>query len=268
MKVVLIGAGNLATQLGKSLRLTGFEIVQLYSRTEESASCLSAKLGCDYTTDLGNLRTDADVYIASIKDDALLQLIPQMVAGKREDALFLHTAGSVPMDVWKGYARHYGVLYPMQTFSKQRDVDFSTIPVFVEASSDADLQRVKTMASALSGSVTVASSEQRRYLHLSAVFACNFANHMFTISERLLSENGIDFRCMYPLIFEMVNKVFDGMSPGEAQTGPAVRYDHSVMDKHVELLRSHPLWQQIYEEMSKSIHDDKLRLDEDKSAGL
>ena len=264
----MVGAGNLATQLGKSLRLTGNDILQLYSRTEESASCLAAKLGCDYTTDLSALRTDAEVYIASLKDDALLQLIPQMVAGKCYDALFLHTAGSVPMDVWKGHARHYGVLYPMQTFSKQRDVDFSTIPVFVEASSDADLQRVKTMASALSGSVTVASSEQRRYLHLSAVFACNFANHMFTVSERLLQENGIAFSCMYPLIREMVNKVLDGMSPSEAQTGPAVRYDHGVMDKHVELLRSHPLWQEIYKETSKSIHDDKLRLDEDKSAGL
>ncbi len=268
MKVVLVGAGNLATQLGRAMRHVGFDIVQLYSRTETSASCLAGRLDCDYTTDLNTLRTDADVYIASLKDDALLQLIPRIVEGKRTEALFLHTAGSVPMDVWKGHAAHYGVIYPMQTFSKRRDVDFSSIPVFVEASSEPDLERVKSMAVMLSGDVTVASSEQRRYLHLSAVFACNFANHMFTVSDRLLREQGLSFRCMYPLVREMVNKVLDGMSPGEAQTGPAVRYDHSVMDKHVELLRSHPLWQEIYKEMSKSIHDDKLRLDEDKSAGL
>ena len=167
------------------------------------------------------------------------------------------------MTIWEGYTGHYGVFYPMQTFSKVRDVDFRTIPVFIEAKQTADLELLKKIGDTLSETVLEADSEQRRYLHLSAVFVCNFANHMFTVGERLLQEHHLPFNVMYPLLKETTEKVLSGINPSEAQTGPAVRYDENVMSKHIQLLSAHPAWQHLYEEISKSIYHDKLRFEED-----
>lgn len=259
MKVVFIGAGNLATQLSLCMRKTGYEIVQVYSRTEESASLLAGRLDCPYVTSLECIVPDANLYIVALKDSALVELLPQIAASKSENALFVHTAGSLPMSIWKGYAKHYGVFYPMQTFSKAREVEFENIPIFVEADQESDIETLKTLGRSLSNVVMEADSEQRRYLHLSAVFVCNFVNHMFTVGEHLLREHQLPFNIMYPLIKETIEKVLGGMNPSEAQTGPAVRYDRNVMDKHVRLLSAHPLWQHLYEEISKSIYHDKLR---------
>lgn len=126
--VVFIGAGNLATNLAKALYYKGFRIVQVYSRTEESARTLAQAVEAAYTTDLSSVAADARLYIVSLKDAAFVQLLPEIVAGK-ENALWVHTAGSIPMDVWAGKVNRYGVFYPMQTFSKQRTVDFRQIPV-------------------------------------------------------------------------------------------------------------------------------------------
>ena len=129
MKIVLIGAGNVATHLGIALQKAGCLILQVYSRTEESASALADRLLVDYTIVPDEIRRDADLYIVALKDAVLRQLAPVLVKG-REQALFVHTAGSMPMDLWKGLVKRYGVLYPMQTFSKQREVDFNTVPFF------------------------------------------------------------------------------------------------------------------------------------------
>ena len=129
-RIVLIGAGNVATHLGEALSRAGYSIVQVYSRTEASASELAGKLHCSYTVAMEDVTAEADLYVVSVKDDALPVLAAQLGKVNRE-ALFVHTAGSVPMDVWKGKADRYGVLYPMQTFSKQRPVDFTTVSFFV-----------------------------------------------------------------------------------------------------------------------------------------
>lgn len=131
MKIVLIGAGNLATHLGKALHAAGHDMVQVFSRTMQSAETLASLLDAEPLTDMAQVRDDADVYIFSVKDSALEQLISQLCGGEKK--VFLHTAGSMPMSVFRGKALHYGVLYPMQTFSKQREVDFSIIPCFIEA---------------------------------------------------------------------------------------------------------------------------------------
>ncbi len=263
MKIVFIGAGNLAKQLSESMQRAGYDIMQVYSRTKESASVLAGRLGCSYVTSLKSVIADADIYVVALKDSALVELLPQITDGKSERALFVHTAGSIPMTIWEGYAGHYGVFYPMQTFSKVRDVDFRTIPVFIEAKQTADLELLKEIGGTLSETVLEADSEQRRYLHLSAVFVCNFANHMFTVGERLLQEHHLPFNVMYPLLKETTEKVLSGINPSEAQTGPAVRYDENVMSKHIQLLSAHPAWQHLYEEISKSIYHDKLRFEED-----
>lgn len=252
MKIVLIGAGNLATNLGKALHAAGHDMVQVFSRTMQSAETLASLLDAEPLTDMAQVRDDADVYIFSVKDSALEQLISQLCGGEKK--VFLHTAGSMPMSVFRGKALHYGVLYPMQTFSKQREVDFSIIPCFIEANDEFALKQIEGLAGQISHRVFQLSSEDRKYLHLSAVFACNFANHCYAASQELLQQHGIPFDVMLPLIDETAAKVH-GMTPKEAQTGPAVRYDENVIGKQIQLLENQPYFQKIYDCMSKSIHE-------------
>ena len=252
MKIVLIGAGNLATHLGKALHAAGHDMVQVFSRTMQSAETLASLLDAEPLTNMAQVRDDADVYIFSVKDSALEQLISQLCGGEKK--VFLHTAGSMPMSVFREKALHYGVLYPMQTFSKQREVDFSIIPCFIEANDEFALKQIEGLAGQISHRVFQLSSEDRKYLHLSAVFACNFANHCYAASQELLQQHGIPFDVMLPLIDETAAKVH-GMTPKEAQTGPAVRYDENVIDKQIQLLENQPYFQKIYDCMSKSIHE-------------
>lgn len=250
-RVVLIGAGNVATHLGVGLQKAGWEIMQVYSRTSVSASELATRLGVPFVTSLGEICSDADIYLVMVKDAVLQELIPSIVKGK-EHAFFVHTAGSMPMDVWKGTAERYGVLYPMQTFSKQRDVDFSSVSFFVEANGAGELDVLKSLASVLSPKVYEATSAQRTYLHMAAVFACNFANHMYALSAYLLEKQGLPFDAMLPLIDETARKVH-ALCPAEAQTGPAVRKDRNVMDKHLAMLNDEPCLRELYEKISESI---------------
>lgn len=251
-QIVFIGAGNLAVNLAVALYRKGFRVTQIYSRTEESAKTLADKVNAGWVTDLKEVTHRATLYIIALKDAALIELLPQITAGK-SDALLVHTAGSVPMDIWKGLTPRYGVLYPMQTFSKQREVDFSEIPFFIEALHAEDVFLLKEIASSLSNKVYEAHSEQRRSLHLAAVFACNFTNHMYTLAADILEKHGLPFDAMLPLIDETARKVHH-LPPLQAQTGPAIRYDKNVIDKHLELLSEYPEARNVYEMLSESIH--------------
>ena len=251
--IVFIGAGNLATNLAKALYDNGFRIIQVYSRTEESARALAQVVEATYTTDLSSVVTDAQLYIVSLKDAAFVQLLPEIVAGK-EDALWVHTAGSIPMEVWAGKVNRYGVFYPMQTFSKQREVKFQEVPFFIEAKRAEDTELLKAIASTLSEKVYEADSEQRKSLHLAAVFICNFTNHMYALAADLLEKYNLPFEVMLPLIDETARKVHE-LAPRDAQTGPAVRYDENVMSNHLAMLVDSPALQEIYKLMSKSIHE-------------
>lgn len=251
MKIVLIGAGRLATHLGAALCRASHEVVQVYSRTAESAEALAALTGSEAVTDLNDVTTEAEVYVCAVKDAVLPSLLPVLCKG-REDALFLHTAGSIPMDVFGAYARRYGVLYPMQTFSKERQLDFSEIPVFIEADSPETLTVVNSIACSISRRVTPLSSEARRHLHLSAVFACNFANHCYALAADVLAAHHIPFETLLPLIDETARKVHE-LPPHEAQTGPAIRYDEQVIRRQAAMLDGLP--REIYELMSRSIHE-------------
>ena len=252
-RIALIGAGNVATHLGKAWQRSGCEVVQVYSRTEQSASELATCLGVPFVTSLDEVCTDADIYVVAVKDAVLHELIPALVKG-REAALFVHTAGSMPMAVWQGVAPRHGVRYPMQTFSKAREVDFASVSFFVEANHQADKEALKELAGALSPKVYEATSAQRTYLHMAAVFACNFANHMYTLSARLLEKNGLPFDAMLPLIDETARKVH-GLHPHDAQTGPAIRGDENVMGKHLAMLSDDPEVKEIYRIISNSIQE-------------
>ena len=251
--IVFIGAGNLATNLAKALYYKGFRIVQVYSRTEESARALAEQVEAGYTTDLQEISKEARLYIVSLKDAAFVELLPQITEGK-QDALLVHTAGSIPMSIWEKYAERYGVFYPMQTFSKQREVNFREIPFFVEAKRPEDVELLKAIAAALSDNVYEITSEQRKSLHLAAVFICNFTNHMYALAADLLEKYNLPFDVMLPLIDETARKVHE-LTPHEAQTGPAVRYDENVISNHLAMLADSPALQEIYKLMSKRIHE-------------
>lgn len=252
-RIVLVGAGNVATHLGVALQQAGHKVVQVYSRTEDSAGSLAGRLGAAFTTRMEEVRADADVYIVSVKDDVLPGLLPSLVKGCG-DALFVHTAGSLSIDVWRGLAARFGVLYPMQTFSKAREVDFATVSFFVEANTPRDVELLKTLALSLSPKVYEATSAQRMYLHVAAVFACNFANHMYALSAHLLQRHGLPFEAMLPLIDETARKVHE-LSPREAQTGPAVRRDANVTGKHLAMLADLPGVRDLYEKITESIQE-------------
>lgn len=256
MNIVIIGAGNLATQLSLALKEAGQNILQVYSRTENHAQELVEKIGCAYTHHLDEISQKADVYILSVKDDALSG-IAASICGNNRDAVFVHTAGSVPMDIFKNHATHYGVLYPMQTFSKNRKVDFRRIPCFLEASDRQTLELLQQLAATISDHVELADSDKRKKLHLAAVFACNLTNHCYRLAERVLEEEDIDWKLFLPLIDETAKKVTE-MSPKAAQTGPMVRYDTGVMNRQLDLI-SDERTRQIYRLMAESIHEDSAQ---------
>lgn len=268
MKTVLIGAGNVATHLGKALAAAGHDILQVCSRTMASAASLAQALGAAATDDPGGLTTDADVYIFAVKDQALEELVGAVskrlgpvgggrlaseASGEGREKLLLHTSGSMPLDVFRGKAPHYGVLYPMQTFSKQRDLDFRAIPCFIEYNDAPSRQAIQSLASSITDMTYELSSEERKYLHLSAVWACNFVNHCYGVAHEILSRHHIPFEVMLPLIDETASKVHD-LCPRDAQTGPAVRYDDNVIRAHLALLDGQPQLSQLYEQLSLSIH--------------
>ncbi len=249
MKIVIIGAGNLATQLGLNLKQRGSDVVQIYSHTEASAKVLSELLQVPYTTDITTILSQADIYLYAIKDDILPEIVKQMPI---QAGLHAHTAGSIDVSVFKGIKENFGVFYPMQTFSKNKKVDFSEIPIFIEANTDVNLQILRDFAAQLSDNVIDCDSKQRMALHLAAVFSCNFINHLFHIANNILQENELDFKLMLPLINETIEKL-RFLSPSEAQTGPAVRNDQTIMKKHMDYLKNMHEEKKIYKILSENI---------------
>ena len=235
MRIVLIGRGRLETNLERSLQDVGHEVLSINSRTLEG------------------LPQEADVFIIAVKDSALVDVIREATNG-RETQVFVHTAGSMPLHLFKGMTQHYGVFYPMQSFSKERAVDFSEIPTFLEASDTETLQVLRKLAESITCHLYELSSEERQYLHLAAVFACNFANHCYAMAAEILEEHGLPFDVMLPLIDETARKVHQ-LHPLDAQTGPAVRYDENVIRHQMELLCDHPQMRDLYERLSLHIHE-------------
>lgn len=249
MKVVFLGAGNVATHLALELYQKDFDIVQVYSRTRESAQELANKVEAVPITSVSSVIADADLYIFSVKDSVLEDIISKIPSNS---GLWVHTAGSIPLDIFSKYALNYGVLYPFQTFSKNRTIEWKNIPVFIEANNPENLPLLQAVAKQLSDKVTELSSEDRKYIHLTGVFACNFTNHMYTLSKQFLDKIALPFDVALPLIDETTSKVHT-LSPEEAQTGPAIRYDENIINKHLELIEDENV-KQIYKLISESIH--------------
>lgn len=250
MKIGMIGAGNLATHLAPALRMAGHDVVGVFSRTHASAAALADRVGAPVARNVEDL-AEADAYVMSVSDDALKPLA-QRLCPLHGNALFIHTAGSVPLAVFEGLAVRYGVLYPMQTFTKSRHVDFRHIPCFVEGNTPEVSAGLQVLAGQISDMVIPLDSDRRRLLHLAAVFACNFVNHCYAEASLLAAQAGIPFHVLLPLIDETAAKVHE-LTPQEAQTGPAVRYDRGVMQRQ-EALLADPVCQTVYRALSARIH--------------
>jgi len=248
IKIVFLGAGNVATHLALKLFKKKFNIVQVYSRTIENARILSGTIDAIATQDVCEIITDADLYIVSLSDDAVVGIIDDLHVDK---GLVVHTSGTLDIDVLRKFQRR-GVFYPLQTFSKKRNVDFEPIPIMIEAFIKEDETFLLYLGHEFSMNVSKVNSEQRRYIHLAAVFTCNFTNFMYVAAQKILSEKGLDFNILLPLIKETTEKLH-GLSPYEAQTGPALRNNHSIMDIHKNILKEHIELHNLYSVISQAI---------------
>ena len=252
-KIVIVGAGNVATHLGKAIKNAGFQILQIVSRTENSARALGTLLGVPFTSSEGELNKEADLYIVSVKDDAITEALRTFTPPT--DALIVHTAGSVSMEILKDFSSNIGIFYPLQTFSKAKDVDFSQIPLYIEANNKDKENELLLFASTFSTRAKLVNSENRAKVHLAAVFACNFTNNLYSIASEILEKAGLTFEDMIPLITETTEKI-KSIPPRKAQTGPAIRRDSKVIEKQLNALEGRE--KEIYKLITESIQDEKL----------
>ena len=254
MNVSFIGSGNLAWHLAPALDNTEYSVKEVYSQDSNNAEVLVKRLyHASVKSSLDFSDSPSRIFLIAVSDDVIMDIAQEIVLPK--DAILLHTSGSQPLNVLS-YAdtSRLGVFYPLQTFSKNKKVDFEEIPFFIE-SEDGETERVlMTMAKAISKKVFKISSEDRKALHVAAVFASNFTNHMLSVSRDILSGNNLDFEWLKPLIAETINKALS-IGPDEAQTGPAKRGDLEILDKHLEFLQSDEAVAEIYRVISQHIID-------------
>lgn len=254
LAISFIGSGNLAWHLAPALDNVGFVIREVYSRNPRRAKELTGRLyQAEIHTSLDFSNSQSQVFIIAVSDDAIKSIVQDIVLP--DDAILLHTSGSQPLSVL-GYAAtpHIGVFYPLQTFSKSKKVDFKSIPIFIESETPEAEKVCLQLAKKISSDVRTIGSRERKALHVAAVFASNFANHMLTISKDLLTENKLDFDLLKPLIAETLNKGLS-IGPDNAQTGPAKRGDYEILDHHVEFLQHDESLAAIYRMISQHIID-------------
>lgn len=249
MKISIIGSGNVATHLAKAITNSDLNLVDVYSKTYEHAQALAQTCNARAITELSDLNSEIDLLIVAINDDALPAMATQL---KNLNIPVVHTSGSTSIEVFNSEAHAYGVLYPLQTFSKSKHIVIEEVPFFIEASNDALNQQLIALCNSLRVNFQTINSQQRMALHISAVFACNFSNYLYSIAEDLLKSNGLEFDLLKPLIAETAEKIKE-ISPRDAQTGPAKRNDQATIQKHIEALEVHTDWQMLYKALSEGI---------------
>ena len=252
ISIVLIGTGNVATHLFNAIgKITAFNIIQVFGRNKEKLKSFTD--ATDTTSNIALIK-EADLYFLAVSDSAIVTVSGWL---KEKKGLAVHTSGSVPIDALQ--TGRNGVFYPLQTFTVGKPVDFSSVPLCIEAENKEDYQLLESLGKSLSRNVSRINFDQRKKLHLSAVWVNNFTNHLFKIAHDICEENDIPFELLHPLISETVDKI-RFLSPKKAQTGPAKRNDVATMQHHLEQL-DHPLHKKIYQLLSESIkstYEEKL----------
>jgi len=245
IKVVILGGGNVAFHLATHLlKNSQIELVQIFNRTIEKIS--NFKSQTSITNNLNELK-EADIYIIAVSDDAISKLSTDL---NLKNKLVVHTSGSVSMEQLKSYSNK-GVFYLLQSFSKDTEVDFSNIPICIEADRNEDLLTLEKLGHSLSENVYFIDSNQRQKLHVAAVFVNNFVNHLYHLGNDICEENNIPFEILQPLIAETAKKITN-LSPLKAQTGPAKRMDTKTIEKHKAMLTKSQ--EEIYTLLTKSIY--------------
>lgn len=252
MDIFVIGTGNVAYSLVPALKSAGHNIVGVYGRSRANAEALAGLHGLVPVTDTSKITPHADMYIICTADKGI---VPTAAVLKTKN-MVIHTSGSTDINILKRFFRNCGVMYPVQTFTKGRQIDFKNVPLLIEASDEMTKHKIEELAQSLSPDVRSMTSAQRRCLHLSAVFACNFTNHIIAASKVLMAESDVDFDLLRPLIDETLSKALES-DPILGQSGPAVRNDTAILNMHLEMLNSHPTLKKIYSYASESIQEFK-----------
>jgi predicted short-subunit dehydrogenase-like oxidoreductase (DUF2520 family) len=240
MRISIIGSGNVATHLGAAFKNAGHRMVQVYSRDVKNAALLAYHIGAEAIDDLGKINPDTP--------------IAQSIA--KYQKLTVHTAGSIALEALTSIIPTAGVFYPLQTFSKNKEVDFTAVPLCIEGASEAITKQLTELAQTISNNVYHVNSVQRKALHLAAVFACNFPNYLYGIASQLLAENDMEFAMLRPLILETAQKVQERL-PADVQTGPAIRKDEHTIAAHMQMLNAHPELRELYNVLSQAIIKNK-----------
>lgn len=259
MRISFVGAGNVAWHLAQALENAGHHIVEIYSRDARNARRLVNKLyDTHIAPDLDFAESTAELLILAVADDALTDVISQLVLP--ENCTVVHTSGTKSLaefqqliDIYSDIPAQTGVLYPLQTFSKDIELSLVDVPFCIESSDTVTEKMLIQLAQGISNVVYLMTSEERRLMHIGAVFACNFTNHLLAISKRILDAEHLEFDLLKPLIRETLRKALQSPDPALVQTGPARRGDHQTIETHLDYLERYPAWQGIYEVLSESI---------------
>jgi predicted short-subunit dehydrogenase-like oxidoreductase (DUF2520 family) len=244
MQIVLIGSGNVAFHLAKAFTEAQIPVSQIFGRNTTELQKISEQFSIPFSTET---LADADLYIISVSDSSIAEVSALI---KNENALVTHTSGSVSREALSGNYRK-SVFYPLQTFSKSKNLDYSKIPFFIDAENENDEEILKNLVSKISKNVMLANDEKRKYIHLTAVFACNFVNHLYARAKEISDSQGIPFDYFLPLIDETTQKIHE-LEPKLAQTGPAIRNDEKVLKLHESLLTDEEKLK-IYKTLNESI---------------
>ncbi|MEO6850043.1 MAG: Rossmann-like and DUF2520 domain-containing protein [Mucilaginibacter sp.] len=249
MHITIIGSGNVATHLAAAFKNAGHAIVQVYSRDLQNASLLAYHVRAEAIDDLNQINPETDLFIIAVKDDAIETIATKLVRHKK---LIVHTSGATDLQVILKHTKNAGVFYPLQTFSKTKEVNFNNVPLCIEGAGEQITTQLMNLARTVSNKVCRINSAGRKTLHLAAVFACNFPNYLYYLAQQLLADQQLDFDLLRPLILETAQKVQDHL-PADVQTGPAIRNDEKTMAVHLQQLEEKPELRQLYKSLSQGI---------------
>jgi len=253
MRITIIGSGNVATHLAAAFKNAGHQIVQVYSRDAQHAALLAYHVKADAINNLQRIDPETDLFVVAVKDDAIVPIARELAKFKK---LTVHTSGATDLATLAAIIPEAGVFYPLQTFSKEKEIDFWSVPLCIEGADEGTMVKLEHLARTISNNVYRINSQQRKVLHLAAVFACNFPNYLYDVARNLLAQSDMNFEMLRPLILETAEKVQHNL-PADVQTGPAVREDELTMANHLQMLKDKPQLKTIYELLSQGIITNK-----------
>jgi predicted short-subunit dehydrogenase-like oxidoreductase (DUF2520 family) len=253
-KIAILGAGNVAWHLAPALEEAGHQITEVYARDIQRARLITERVySAEPKDDLDFTDSQAQIFIIAVKDDAIPEVADSVILP--EESILVHTSGSMPLDILDYSSAGYtGIFYPLQSFTKGQKMDLSEVPFLLESDDQEVMVRLKKLAKSLSNNVFTVRSKDRKAVHIAAVFASNFSNHMIRIAEEIMRRQGLDFEMIKPLIIETISKSLD-IGAKKAQTGPAIREDFEVMEDHYRFLNYNEQVAEIYRLISQDIID-------------